>query len=187
MQTPEQRRTWEARNPDYRRQYREKNLEKVRERCKEGARRYRQRNPDKAKEYYRKNTTLIAEKTRADKLANPDKYRIKSQRYWASVKGRANYMLRAAKNRHETVTITREWIQERLDRGVCEVTGLPFVIESRLVKSAIREPWSPSLDKKDPLQGYTPENTQVVVWAYNTAKGSWKHEDVLTMARALLR
>lgn len=125
---------------------------------------------------------MIADKAKRKKQANPEIFRERSRRYWNSPKGRAGFLLRAAKDRTENVTITKAWIQERLDRGHCEVTGLPFV----LTANKIANPWSPSLDQIVPGQGYTPENTQVVVWIYNVAKGSWKHEDVLSMANALL-
>jgi hypothetical protein len=151
---------------------------------REAQKRWRNRNPDAAKAYYRKNSSEIARKARAAKDANPDMFRLRNRRYWSSPKGRAGYLLRSAKQRCENVTITRQWIQERLDRGVCEVTGLPLI--SLGPGDAIKNPWAPSLDRRVSGMGYTPENTRVVVWIYNVAKGSWKHEDILVMAQALL-
>lgn len=183
MQTPEQRLAWLAKNPDYYRRWREQNLEKCRERSRASVGKWRQRNPEYGKRYYQENAAWIADKTRAAKKANPQKFRERDRRYWKSPKGRAGYLLISAKQRSKNVTITKQWIQERLDRGICEVTGLPFI----LVSDAIKNPWSPSLDQIRPGQGYTPENTQVVVWIYNVAKGSWAHEDVLTLAESLFR
>lgn len=174
---------WLAEHPEYRRQWREKNLEKCRERSRIAARKWRERHPDYAKEYYRRNARIIAVKTLNAKRADPEKFREKNRRYWTSPKGRAGFLLRCAKDRSANVTITKQWIQERLDRGCCEVTGLPFV----LTANKIANPWSPSLDQIIPGKGYTPENTQLVVWIYNVAKGSWVHEDVLVFADALLR
>lgn len=173
---------WLERNPNYRKEWRLKNLDKVRTWSRKAAARWRERHPDYGKEYYRKNAAWISEKTRAAKKANPEKFKERDRRYWKSAKGRAGYLLLAAKQRSKNVTITRAWIQERLDRGYCEVTGLPFVIDA----NAIANPWSPSLDQRIPGQGYTPENTQLVVWIYNVSKGSWTHSDVLTLADALL-
>ena len=79
-------------------------------------------------------------------------------------------------------TITVEWIQERLDNKICEVTGLPFTFTYRDGK----QPWSPSLDRVDPTIGYTEENTRVVVWLYNAAKNVFNDSDVLLMATALV-
>lgn len=183
MQTPEQRLAWLAKNPDYYRRWREQNLEKCRERSRVSVRKWRQRNTEYSKKYYRENATWIAEKTRIAKRLNPEKFKERSFNYWRSPKGRARYLLRGAKQRSSNVTITREWIQERIDKGYCEVTGLPFV----LTWESIKNPWAPSIDQVRPGQGYTPENTKVVVWIYNVAKGSWAHEDVLTLAESLIR
>ena len=82
------------------------------------------------------------------------------------------------------VTITYEWIKARLDLGWCQATGLAFDF------SAANGRWmrrlAPSLDRIDNAQGYTPENTQVVVWHYNCAKGHWTEEDFLDLARRRL-
>jgi hypothetical protein len=79
------------------------------------------------------------------------------------------------------------WILERVSRGFCEVTGLPFVFDPDEPERPGARAFSPSLDRKDPSKGYTKDNTQVVVWVYNGAKGSNTHEDVLKMAEALCR
>ncbi len=44
----------------------------------------------------------------------------------------------------------------------------------------------PSIDRIVPSEGYTDENTQVVVWAYNAAKGIGTSNDVMILARALV-
>lgn len=49
-----------------------------------------------------------------------------------------------------------------------------------------RRAFTPSLDRKDPALGYTEENSQMVVWIYNAAKGTGTHADVLALAAALV-
>lgn len=78
----------------------------------------------------------------------------------------------------KSLTITRAFVQERLERGVCEVSGLPFVYEAG-------SPFAPSLDRRDNSQGYTPDNTQVVVLMYNMMKSTGTHTDALRLAEAL--
>ena len=175
---------WFEANPEYAKEWREKNLEKCRERSRLAARRWRERHPEYAKKYYKENAEWIAAKSKAAKKANPEKFRERERRYWNSPKGRAGYLLINAKYRCKNVTITKQWIQERLDRGVCEVTGLPFIYDSS--GQNLKNPWSPSLDRKVSGLGYTLENTQLVVWIYNVAKGSWKHEDVEILANAIM-
>jgi len=58
----------------------------------------------------------------------------------------------------------------KLERGICEITGLHF----DMTKAGGRAgPFSPSLDQKIAGRGYTPENTQVVCFIHNTARGPW--------------
>ena len=96
---------------------------------------------------------------------------------------RASSLLRAAKQRNENVTITKEWVKERIEAGVCEVTGIPFDMSSAKPARA----FTPSLDRIDPSHDYTPDNTQVVCWIYNRAKGVHSHDAVVTLAEALCK
>jgi hypothetical protein len=89
----------------------------------------------------------------------------------------------------EDPTITKEWVLERLLRGVCEVTGLPLKLVYPYSRKGFgtQGAFSPSIDRKDPTKGYTLENSQVVVWLYNAAKSNGTHEDVVTLAEAVCR
>lgn len=177
------RKKWREANPNYQREWRAKNIEACRESSRDAAQRWRIRHPEQAQAYYRANAKTIADKTRLDKAANPEKYRQRERRYLDS--NRDTYLLRAARQRAKKLglpcTLTRAWIRERLTSGVCEVTGIAFAIGG--FKAG---PWSPSLDRKSPRLGYTPENVQVVVWSYNAAKGTWTDGDVLTLAEAVV-
>ena len=57
----------------------------------------------------------------------------------------------------------------------CEVTGLPFKMETDHV--GYRQPWRPSLDRIDSSRGYTTDNIRMVCVAVNTAMADWG-EDV---------
>jgi hypothetical protein len=109
-------------------------------------------------------------------------------KYADTVQGRATVLLNGAKYRAKKknleCSLTYPWVVERLERGVCEMTGLPFVLEG---KGKNNRPWSPSLDRIDNSKGYTPENTQVVVFLYNAAKNNATDTDVLMLAKALVR
>ena|SRR3990167_5781953 len=115
---------------------------------------------------------------------NPRKAIIRNAKFRTTAKGAAQYLYSNAKRRAKVsgvaFTITKEWILERVQAGKCEVTGMPFVIANG------RKPWAPSLDKTNPLGGYTPDNVKVVVWMYNTCKWDSTHDDVVAFARAVL-
>jgi hypothetical protein len=82
------------------------------------------------------------------------------------------------------LSITKQWILQKILAGKCEVTGIPFDLS---LKNTARRPFAPSLDKKDPFGDYTIENCQIVCFIYNAAKGQFAHEDVLTLASAFCR
>ena len=65
-----------------------------------------------------------------------------------------------------------EELQRRIDLGACEISGIPFDL------SPGRKPTSPSLDRKNPAGGYTPNNVRVICHALNAALGDWG-EDAL--------
>ena len=108
--------------------------------------------------------------------------------YRNSIQGRSTGIWHNIKRRDPQTTLTKEWIIQRLTNGFCEVTGLPFVLDANAnTSSSNMKPFSPSVDRKDSNLGYTKENSQLVVWIYNTAKNSFTHEDVLVLAEALLK
>ena len=92
---------------------------------------------------------------------------------WNSAKTRA-------RKRGFEFSITREWVQERLDAGHCEVSKIPFVIGQR------RSAYSPSIDRKDNALGYTPENCRLILFAVNWFKGEWAEADMWTIAEAMI-
>jgi hypothetical protein len=88
------------------------------------------------------------------------------------IKRRAWALMRQAHTRRRKkgirVTITAAWVEERLLRGVCEVTGIPF--------GPPRSAFGPSLDRKQAGGDYTPENTQVVCMLHNMVRNQWGDE-----------
>lgn len=81
--------------------------------------------------------------------------------------------------------LDRDDIERRVREGRCEVTGLPFALAPAGYRRA--HPWSPSIDRIDPAQGYTPENTRVVVWMLNACKGETGDAEVAQFCEAFLR
>jgi len=79
--------------------------------------------------------------------------------------------------------LTHEWLAERLERGVCEVTGV--ALELSKPPGSRFHPWAPSVDRIDCKKGYTQDNCRVVCWIYNMAKSEWSDEIVTTFALAL--
>jgi hypothetical protein len=108
------------------------------------------------------------------------------RRYRQTATGRAAQLQSNAKRRAQEKGIPfdldRLDLIERITAGRCEVTGLPF----DLAAGAGLNPWAPSIDRIDSTKGYTPDNVQVVVSAYNIAKGPWSDDVLPTLARAIV-
>jgi hypothetical protein len=109
---------------------------------------------------------------------------------------RASMLLSAAKQRAsakgERCTLTREWVVDRLSKGVCERTGIPFVLTNYVPSDtggsddSNGNPFAPSIDRRDNTKGYTLENSQMVLIAYNKFKSDYDEQIVLNIAKALV-
>ena len=82
-----------------------------------------------------------------------------------------------AKKKGLEFTITGGWFRDKVFNGVCEATGLPFDHTPPTAKNK-SNPHGPSLDRMDSTKGYTPDNTKVVLWIHNRAKGD---DDIYTL------
>lgn len=71
-----------------------------------------------------------------------------------------------------------------LQEGLCAVTKIPLKLRSH--REGIAHPHAISLDRIDNTKGYTPENTRLVTWQYNSAKGIWSDEALLEFATLLV-
>lgn len=83
-------------------------------------------------------------------------------------------------------TITGKWFRDKALNGVCEATGLPFNHDKPKERNK-KNPYSPSLDRFDPKQGYTPENTKVVLWIHNRAKSDDDIYTLYTYCKAMVK
>lgn len=112
--------------------------------------------------------------------------RARDRRRHADPERRAAHLLMLARQRAGEkglpFDLTSDWLLPKLQRGVCEVTGLPI----EMLASRARA-WGPSLDRTDNSRGYTQDNVKLVCWMYNAAKGVSTHEDVMKLAGALCR
>lgn len=78
-------------------------------------------------------------------------------------------------------TLTREWGKSTWT-GFCALSELPFVLGRTMDEPRL---FSPSIDRKIPRLGYTPDNCWIILWAINGMKSDGTLEEVLTIVRAI--
>lgn len=92
---------------------------------------------------------------------------------------------RAVKHSGAIVTIDWKWVHSRLERGVCEITGLKFDFNS--FGTGKIHNLAPSIDRRDSSnKNYTPENSRIVCAQVNMALGAWNMNDSLPVLKALV-
>lgn len=102
----------------------------------------------------------------------------------------ATFLFEGAKNKAASrgleFTIKLNDVLKRVECGHCEMTNIPFDFRRKKGRSPNDYPFRASLDRIDNRKGYHPDNIQVVVKIYNTAKWTWRDDDVYKMALGVL-
>ena len=114
-------------------------------------------------------------------------YRIKGKQ---TIKGRAVVLLNNARSRaakkNINVEITQEWVEKHLNRGTCEITGIPFNLAPP-PKGITRRLDAPSLDRISKHKHYTENNTRVILWAVNCALAEYGTETMLPILKEMVK
>lgn len=92
-------------------------------------------------------------------------------------------MVRSARHRAKRdgldFDLDAEWVQGKLEVGLCEATNLPFDLGP---KDESERGWnaslSPTIHRYRPRGGYTKDNCMVVTWCFNEIAG---HYDPATL------
>lgn len=105
----------------------------------------------------------------------------------APVANRLRETMRGAMNRARRrgmeFTIDEDWCVSRLmQQGKrCALTGIEFSVAGKGMRG--RDPFCPSLDRIDCRQGYTPENTRIIILAMNIMLSDWGEGIFQTVAQ----
>ena len=108
------------------------------------------------------------------------------RRLYSTLDGRATRILHStrsrAKKRGISFDLTKEWVFEKLSAARCEVSGVAFDFDV----DGRRNPFAPSIDRKNPRKGYTIDNCQMIVFSLNAAFGNWGEDSFLVIAKAFV-
>jgi len=103
---------------------------------------------------------------------------------------RTNTLYNAAKQRSKTknlsFSITKEWIKEKLLEGKCEATGIGFKLTKCGEGKEKTNPYAPSIDRVDSSKGYTLDNCQMTILAFNKFKSDTLEHDIIEIAEKIL-
>lgn len=84
-------------------------------------------------------------------------------------------------------SLSREWLEEKLALGVCQLSGLPLERKPRTEGNGSRtHPSAPSLDRIIPAMGYVEHNVRLVCFAVNQARSDFGDEVLMKIATALV-
>lgn len=127
-------------------------------------------------EYYDLNREKILEANRKSYLRTKEKRAQKAAAYRLKVRTEEpwQYCLRSAEIRHkkysEVFDLTADWAKERYT-GYCEVSGIPFSLDNRMLYC--------SIDRIDSSIGYTKENSRFILFCLNVMRMNSKDDETL--------
>ena len=93
---------------------------------------------------------------------------------------------RRCKDKGVEIHLHQAWVEKHLERGTCELTGMPFSFEPPPT-GVTRRPDAPSLDRIDKHKAYTEDNTRVILWAVNCALAEYGTETMLPILQAMVK
>jgi len=159
---------------------------------RESIKKHRSLHPDenkkKCREWYAKNK----DKARAWKTQwlknNSEKYAERRKKYRNKIETRAKELLNMAKfnakKKNVPFDLDYEWVFENLQKGVCQMTGLKFILEP--LPKGRQNPYTASLDRITPELGYVKSNVRMILWALNAAFNSYGEHVYASIAKVFL-
>lgn len=183
---PEKSAAWRRNNPEKVREYKLRDYYKDVEKSRAAQRRRyaatKKRKRELARLHYHKNRAKILARYKEQRAADPERTRRWQEASRQRHRGRYLFYSIRKKCRVDGLEfdLTPEWIQAKLDAGVCELSGRPFDMVAK------RGPNSPSVDRKIPHGGYTQENCRVILWFLNRAMSNLGEDFALDAFSAVL-
>lgn len=187
--------------PEQRRKGREWKLAN-KERVLESGRTYREKNRENIKKYYDENRERFRIDQKNKRLMNPEEFNrkrrekrasrvevIRARERAARVKNPAYWHLKGVKRRAKGADLACDldmnWINDRLNRGVCELSGIQFDMDRSTGGFSMMKLNGPTVDRKNPKGPYTKANCRMILWWLNRALSDKGEEYALSVFRAI--
>lgn len=81
-------------------------------------------------------------------------------------------------------TVDLSYIVQQIENRICPVTGIQFQLSNESEKK--KNAYSPSIDRINSGEGYTNQNTRIVIWQYNLMKGELTDIEVIEICKRVL-
>lgn len=120
----------------------------------------------------------------ARSVSHLPRYRRIREKYETDLMFRCEAMVRTTRQRARkkgldcNLTAHTIFVLIKLQSGCCAITKIPF--SYNFSDQYTRNPYAPSIDRKDSKKGYTVDNIQIVTTWYNMMKNEWSDDDVRT-------
>jgi hypothetical protein len=112
--------------------------------------------------------------------------RTKRQQYESTPDQKAAKILAGIRTRSKVknmeCNLDRDWLSKKLEAGICELTDLPFKMDSNHACA-----FSPSVERIIPEKGYTKTNCRVILLGLNALKNSGTYKDALLIAKQFIK
>ena len=98
---------------------------------------------------------------------------------------RLKHIRRRARKINKDYDLTKEWFLAKLSKGKCAITNIPFIYGTYDHSGPI-PPFFPTIDRRDSNKGYTKDNCDVVIMAYNQIKNEYTLEELLSWRKSFI-
>lgn len=118
-----------------------------------------------------------------------EKVKFYGREYYKSPIGRAKSMMKSIKKKckrlgWEEPDFDENHLVDKIEKGFCELTGVPFVLENKC--NGRKRTFSPSVDRIDNSAPYRKNNIRMVLWQVNLMKGELSDEELIDFCVLLL-
>lgn len=129
------------------------------------------------RDYFKKKSrqSYDPSQNKARYLRYRDDYLLRRDAWRSSIRGRLIDLLHNAKRRATKNSLpfdlNIDWALKRFEEqnGTCLLTEIPFILKRGPYKKRFYNPFTPSLDRINPSEGYTQSNTRLVCVIVNLA------------------
>lgn len=177
---------WRQENPEKNRISKKKEYEAHKDKYDIRRKEYYEKNKEDIlqwrKEHYATNKDEIKKRVKEYYKANTEKRLVYAQKHWRDNRPSSMWSRskRSAINKGLKFDLTKDWIRERLNKGMCEMSGLPFDMIGKRTSN------SPSVDRIKPDGDYTQDNCRIVLWSINRALSNYGEDYILSTFSKIL-